>query len=815
MKILIVGGVAGGATAAARLRRLFEDAQIVMFEKDEYISYANCGLPYYIGDVIKDKQKLQVQTVAGFSKRFNVDVRTKNEVTAVDRKNNEVTVKDLNTGKVYKESYDKLILSCGAKPVKPNIAGLSESDNVFVLRNIPDTYKIKDYIVNKGVKKAVVIGGGFIGVEMAENLKESGIDVTIVEKLPQVLRQLDYEMAQLVHQELSVNGVGLILGDGISAFADKGKTVVTENGNKIATDMTVLAIGVTPENTLAKGAGIKLGARGHVEVTDNFNVYDETGSVDDNVFAIGDMIEVTNALDGSEYAVPLAWGANRQGRIVADYISGKKIKKSTIAGASVLKVFDLIVASTGANETTLKQKNIGFTAIHAHRANHAGYYPNSSNIALKMLYDEKTGKIFGAQAVGREGTEKRIDVLSTVMRLNGTAYDLSDLELCYAPPFSSAKDPVNILGYIAEDIADGVYKTIHHDQIDEIVSKGGLLLDVRTPLEYDNGHIEGSVNLELDQLRNNIDKLPKSKEAPLYVTCQVGQRAYYGIRVLRGLGYNNIYNLTGGYATYKAYKYKPTVTVIENKDGGDTQMVNNIKEIDVTGLQCPGPLMATYKALNETAVGDTLKVIATDSGFGADIENWCKTNGHTLLEMKAEKGKYIATVQKGGKEKNNVSGNCDQKNASIVVFSGNLDKVLASMIIAQGAAAQGKDVTMFFTFWGLNALRKDNKVKVKKNAIEKMFGAMMPRGANRLPLSNMNMAGMGSKMIKGIMKKKHVDSLPEMIVKAQAAGVKMIACTMSMDLMGIKKEELIEGIGYAGVATYISHNENVGTTLFI
>lgn len=823
MKVVIVGGVAGGATAAARLRRLDEQAEITLIERDEYISYANCGLPYYIGDVIRDKEKLQVQTVGGMAKRYHIDIRVKSEVTAIDEKGKTVTVRGAD-GKEYALAYDKLILSCGAKPIKPNIEGLNDAENVFTLRNIPDTYRIKDYVAENRARRAVVIGGGFIGVEMAENLKNIGVEVTLVEKMPQVLKTLDYEMAQLVHRELCARGIELILGDGIKAFTNNGKSVVLESGKKLETDMTVLAIGVAPENTLAAGAGFDLGARGHLVVDERFNVKRNGAAVTD-VFAIGDMIQVINPLDRQPYAVPLAWGANRQGRLVADCIVGRKIKKSAIVGASVLKVFSLTAASVGATEAMLKAKNIAYTAIHAHRANHASYYPDSSNIALKLLFDRETGRIYGAQAVGQEGTEKRIDVISTAMRLNGTAFDLSDVELCYAPPYSSAKDPVNILGYIAENVAEGMYRMAYAEEMDKIAEQGGYILDVRTPFEFENGHLKGAVNLQLDTLRSNLDQLPTDKNTPIYVNCQVGLRAYLAIRILAANGYQNLFNVSGGYLTYRAYQYVPTVShsvgkrdVNSNCDSGacgrDSQR-ESVKEIDVTGLQCPGPLMATYQAINAIAVGEKLRVTATDSGFACDIENWCATNGHTLQGIDSTGGKYVASIVKGGEKSCCSLGVGEQKNATMVVFSGALDKVLASMIIAQGAAAQGKDVTMFFTFWGLNALRKAKKVRVKKTAKEKMFGKMMPRGAEKLPLSNMNMGGMGQRMIKGIMREKHVDSLSVMIEKAKAAGVRMIACTMSMDLMGIKKEELIDGIEYAGVATYIAKNENVGTTLFI
>lgn len=552
MKIIIVGGVAGGATAAARLRRISEDYQIIVMEKDEYISYANCGLPYYIGGVISDRRKLQVQTVKSMAHRFNLDIRVKHEVISIDKRNKKVTVKSLIDGATYEESYDKLILSCGAKPIIPDLPGYNPGF-VFTLRNIPDTYRIKDYIDNNGVNKAVVIGGGFIGVEMAENLRELGIMVTLVEKMNQVLRPLDFEMAQIIHGELESNGINLILGDGISAF--EGKNVKLESGKVIESDMTILAIGVTPENSLARQANLASGERGHLKVTEDFRVYSGENPEKD-IYAVGDMIEVINPLDDTPYFVPLAWGANRQGRLVADSVSGMKIKKSRILGANVIKVFGLTAASVGANENMLKQKGIKYHAIHSHRANHASYYPDWSTLTIKLLFCPETGRIFGAQAVGKEGTEKRIDIIAAVMRLNGTAYDLSDIEICYAPPYSSAKDPVNILGYIAENVMNKVFKLARHDEMESIVENGGVLLDVRTPQEFLNGHIKGSINIELDSLRENIDKIPAGKDDPIYVTCQVGLRAYLAINILRSHGFTNLYNLTGGYTTYRYHAYK-------------------------------------------------------------------------------------------------------------------------------------------------------------------------------------------------------------------------------------------------------------------
>ncbi|HOO22726.1 MAG TPA: FAD-dependent oxidoreductase [Clostridia bacterium] len=555
MKIAIVGGAAGGATAAARLRRISEEYEIVMFEKDAFISYASCGLPYFIGGVIKDRDDLEVQTPADMKTRFNIDVRTNSLVAAIDVNEKVLTVRDLKSARDYRESFDKILLSCGAKPIVPPIKGIDKAKNVFTLRTIPDTMNIKSFIENNKAKKAVVVGGGFIGVEMAENLRETGLDVTLIEKTAQALAQFDFEMAQIAHREMENNGVAVILNDGVSEFADEGKIVVLDSQRQIECDIAILCIGVAPENTLAKDAGIKLGQKGHLVTDKNFNVFLENGEKLQDIYAIGDMIEVINGVDNTPYAVPLAWGANRQGRLVADAISGREIREQKILGNSVLKIFNLTAAAVGMNERTLKAKNIDFTAAHAHRGNHAGYYPGASNIALKLLFDKDSGKIYGAQGVGGAGTEKRIDLIGAVMRLGGTIYDLAAMEVCYAPPFSSAKDPVNILGYIAENIAEGAYKPVFHYEID-YVAKDCVVLDVRAPFEYNRGHIENALNVNIDELREKADLLPDDKNEPVYIYCQVGLRGYLAANILRSMGYNNIYNLSGGYITYKSYKYE-------------------------------------------------------------------------------------------------------------------------------------------------------------------------------------------------------------------------------------------------------------------
>ena len=823
-KILIIGGVAGGATAAARLRRLNEEDQIILFERDEYISFANCGLPYYIGNVIKQRENLLVQTVEGMSKLFNIDVRVFNEVTGIDTKEKTVSVRNTQTNMTYTETYDVLVLSPGAKAIQPPIAGIKEASNLFVLRNLPDTDAIYNFINNHKPKTAVVVGGGFIGLEMAENLTERGIKVTVVEKMPQVMAPLDFEMAQLVHQELNIHGVELILGDGVMSFANQGRNINLESGKMLTTDMIILAIGVAPESSLAKAAGLALGPRGHIVTTDQMRTLDTTtNEVNNDVYAIGDAIQVKDFVSNTDTAIALAWGANRQGRIVADVINGIDNRFNGSLGTSAIKLFNLIVASTGNNQRTLDNKKIPNVAIHATRGNHASYYPNATNIVMKLCFNPETGEILGAQAIGQEGTEKRIDVIATAIKLKAKVTQLADLELSYAPPFSSAKDPANILGYIAENFLNNYYKLTYVQEIDQLEKAGAYFLDVRTPIEYSTGHFKGSINIDVEELRDRINEIDVSKDTPIYVNCQTGHRSYVAIMILRRFGFINLYNVSGGYITYKAYKYQLNTKtimspVIEQTDDTTGKIKAEVHEIDVSGMQCPGPLLATYKAVQDADQGDKVRITATDPGYTNDVENWCRTNGHTLASLKIDKNRYIAEIIKGSKT---TSGSSDsivnnaQENATIVLFSGELDKAIAAMIIAQGAAAQGKNVTIFFTFWGLNALRKSSHAPVSKNFIEKMFGFMMPKGSKKLPLSNMNMLGMGPQMIKSIMKKKNVDQLDVMMSNAQGLGIKFIACTMSMDLMGIKKEELLDNIEYGGVGTYISSNENVGTTLFI
>lgn len=822
-KVLIVGGVAGGASAAARLRRIDENAEIILFEKGSYISFANCGLPYYIGNVITDRSKLLLQTPEAMKKRFNIDVRVNSEVVSIDKTNKKITVKS-SDDTTYEESYDELILSPGSSPLKPPIPGI-DSPNIFTIWNIPDTDAIKEYVEKEQIKNTAIIGGGFIGIEMAENLHELGIKVTIIEMANQVMAPVDYEMAQFIHRHMESKGVELILGDGVKEFTqtETGTKVVTGQGKEIPADMVILSIGVRPNSQLAKDAGLDIGARGGIVVDEYLKTSDP------NVWAVGDAIQVTDYINNVDTMVPLAGPANKQGRMVANNICGGKEKYKGTQGTSVAKVFDLTVSTTGTNEKILQRlgKIYGkdYLSIHLHPGSHAGYYPGSETIHLKLIFSPDTGKILGAQAVGGEGVEKRIDVIATAIRFGATVDDLKELELSYAPPYSSAKDPVNMAGFTASNILSGDMSVIQYNEVESLDLNENIILDLRTPAERTLGYIPNSINIPVDELRDNLDKLDKTKTIIAY--CAVGVRAWIGVNILQRNGFKTK-NLTGGYTTYSnAYFNVPDkVSYPDNTVGDDKEAESKNKQIvkiDARGLQCPGPIMQVYNAVQSISKGDIIEIKATDMGFCADIEAWCRRTKNTLLKTETENNVTTVCIMKG-EESTDVAGAAalcstnsmpQYNDKTMIVFSGDLDKALASFIIANGAASMGRKVTMFFTFWGLNVLRKDESISVNKSFIEKMFGFMMPRGSKKLKLSKMNMGGMGTKMMRAVMKNKNVSSLEDLIKQAMANGVEMIACTMSMDVMGITKEELIDGVKLAGVANYLGAAEESDVNLFI
>lgn len=814
MNYLIIGGVAGGATVAARLRRMDEKANIILFERGKYVSYANCGLPYYIGDTINNREKLFVQTAKGFTDRFRIDIRTEQEVTAIRPDKKEVEIKNLSTGETYTETYDKLVLSPGAEPLRPSIEGIG-SKKIFTLRNVPDTDTIKNYVNTENPKRAIVVGGGFIGLEMAENLHDLGIQVDVVEMANQVMAPLDFSMAAIVHRQLTDKGVGLHLEDGVSRFEEKdgGVTVHLRSGKQIATDMVLLSIGVRPETKLAKDAGLAIGERGGITVND----YMQTS--DANIYALGDAVEVRHLVTGQPALIPLAGPANKQGRIVADNIVfGNKEKYPGSIGTSIAKVFDLTVAAAGANAKLLQRNNIPYISSYTHGASHAGYYPGAVPLSIKILFAPENGKLLGAQIVGFNGVDKRIEMLAQVIQRGGTVHDLAELEHAYAPPYSSAKDPVNMAGFVAENILNKKSRIILWRELAELPADT-IRIDVRTHDEYKLGTIPGFINIPVDELREHLDELPKEK--PIVVTCAVGLRGYLAYRILVQNGFKHVRNLSGGYKTWSVatapikeiVSHKPEIPESTSYGNSDSQI--NLLKVDACGLMCPGPVMQLKKNYKALKIGEQLQITATDQAFGKDVTSWCKMTGAELVALENKNGVVAATIRKQEKTASCEISRNNADNKTLIVFSDDLDKALASFVIANGAASTGKKVTMFFTFWGLNVIKKQHKPTVTKDIFGKMFGWMLPTHSGKLKLSKMNMGGAGSWMMRLIMKRKRIDSLESLIQQAIDNGVEMIACTMSMDVMGVQKEELMDNVTLGGVASYLERAEEANVNLFI
>lgn len=534
-KIIIVGGVAGGATAAARIRRLDEQAEIIVFERSGFVSYANCGLPYYIGGVIQDKEELTLQTPENFLERFRIDVRVRHEVTALHPDKKTVSVKNLKTGEEFEENYDKLLLSPGARPVQPNLPGVG-IDNLFTLRTVEDTLRIREFVLKEKPKSAVLAGGGYIGLEVAENLRELGMDVTIVQRPNQVLNPLDYEMATFVHAKMREKGIHLMLGHSVEGFEQK-------DGEPLKTDMVILAIGVAPDTRLAKDAGISLGIKNSIVVNERM----ETSAPD--IYAVGDAVEVHHRITGQKALISLAGPANKQGRIAADNICGGNSSYKGSQGSSVIKIFDMTVATTGLNEQAAKQAGIDCDKVYLSPSSHASYYPGGTMMTMKVLFEKETFRLLGAQIIGYDGVDKRIDVLATAMAAGMSALELQDLDLAYAPPYSSAKDPVNMAGFMIDNIETGTLKQFFWDEVGELPDDGSVvLLDTRTTEEYGRGHINGFVNIPLDELRERIGEIRRG--LPVYVMCQSGLRSYLSCRILAQNGFD-CYNFSGGYRLYE------------------------------------------------------------------------------------------------------------------------------------------------------------------------------------------------------------------------------------------------------------------------
>lgn len=820
MKYVIVGGVAGGATAAARIRRNTEKADIILFERGDYISYANCGLPYYIGNVITERERLFVQTPEAFGKRFRVDVRTRSEVTEVNLQKKTVTVRT-SDGDTYVEAYDKLLLSPGASPVRPPLPGIG-SEGIFTLRNVNDTDRIKTYMQQHAVKRAVIVGGGFIGLEMAENLHHAGAEVAVVEMADQVMGPVDYSMAALVHEHLLQKGVKLYLKQAVESFEPgrNGITVRFQSGISLDADLVLLSIGVRPETSLAQKAGLKIGEARGIWVDEYLQTSDAS------VYAVGDAIEYPHPITGKPWLNYLAGPANRQARIVADnMVFGNKVKYEGAVGTSIAKVFDQTVASTGLAAKRLKQMNVPYLSATIHSASHAGYYPGSSQTDIKIVFSPTDGRLYGAQIVGYEGVDKRIDAYALVIKHHGTVYDLMEVEHAYAPPFSSAKDPVAVSGYVAGNILCGKMTPLYWRELRDADLTKVTLVDVRTADEYALGHIDGALNIPLDDLRERIGEIPSDR--PVYVYCGVGLRGYLASNILKENGYGDVRNLIGGIKTYKAataeVKLPGTGESEEDKarcacNAPATDGSEHSKTIcvDACGMQCPGPVLRLKKEMEKLLPGQRLEITATDAGFSRDAESWCRMTGNRIVEVSSHAGKYKVVVEKATScAAEAVRQEPEGKGKTFILFSDDLDKTLATFVLANGAAATGQKVTVFFTFWGLNAIKKVAKPSVKKDAFGKMFGWMMPSDSSKLGLSKMNMGGIGAKMMRHVMKRRGVDSLESLRQQAIDNGVEFIACQMSMDVMGVKKEELLDNVTVGGVATYMDRAETSNLNMFI
>jgi NADPH-dependent 2,4-dienoyl-CoA reductase/sulfur reductase-like enzyme/peroxiredoxin family protein/rhodanese-related sulfurtransferase/TusA-related sulfurtransferase len=849
-KYLIVGGVAAGMSAAARLRRLEENAEIIVFEKGGEVSYANCGLPYYIGDVITQRDNLLLQTPESFRRRFNVEVRIRHEVLSVDSAAKCIRVKDLATGREFEECYDGLLLAPGGSPVKPPIPG-ADHPAVRTLWTIPDTDAIRALVDQGGVKTALLVGAGFIGLEMAENLHARGIRVIVVEMANQAMNLVDFEMAALVHRELRAKGIELHLEDAVTALEPAGPGSVTarlKSGLSIRADLVMLSIGVKPNTGFLAGSGIALSPRGHIVVDQHLR----TSAAE--VYAAGDAIEVVNPISGKKTAIPLAGPANKQGRIAAGNLSGKVPGSyGGTLGTAIAKVFDLDVGMTGATDKFCQAEGIPFQSVIVHPNDHAGYYPGATALTLKLTFAPGTRRVLGAQAVGYAGVDKRIDVIATAIMGAMTVDDLTEFEHAYAPPYSSAKDPVNMAGFTAQNVLDGLVQSTTWDAVQAAGAQQAgasqpLLLDVRTPEEFATGSIAGARNIPLDSLRERIGELPADRK--LTVFCKVGLRGYLACRILSAHGVSDCANLSGGYETYllattphlnptdifrESQGPGSTVRAVSSasQESGSTSEGTNVAsqgatpalpntslalaktiKVDACGLQCPGPILRLKQEMDRLAIGEVLSIRASDPGFYVDAPSWARTTGNLLREISIDKGIVTAVIEKGGELQ--VLAPSGGNDKTMVVFSGDLDKTIASFIIANGALAMGRKVTMFFTFWGLNALRKPQKVSgLGKNLIEAAFGMMMPRGSRKMSLSRMSMGGIGGVLIRGIMKSKNVPALEEMMASAIKGGARIVACQMSMELMGIRREELIDGVEIGGVASYLEASEQADNNLFI
>ncbi|GIG54104.1 FAD-dependent oxidoreductase [Demequina activiva] len=835
MKIVVVGGVAAGASVAARARRLDETAQIIVLERGHHVSFANCGLPYHVGEVITERSRLILQTPESLREALDLDVRLGTEVIAIDRSSRTVALRDTDTGEETTESYDALALCMGAEAVRPPLPGI-DHPTVHVLRRIGDMDRIKARLDaalaaqragRRGVVRAVVVGAGYIGLEMAENLHHRGVKVDVVELSDQILPPVDHEIAAPVEQHLTARGIGLHLSTAAAAFRplsgeggdgeqDERVAVELDSGTTIDADLVILAAGVKPAVALAAEAGLELGPRGGIAVDTHMRTSDP------HVWAAGDAVETPHPVLPGTHLNPLAGPANRQARVAAENICGRDTEYRSTQGTSIVKVFDMVAGGTGATARQLDAAGVAYRVVHLHPSGHAGYYPGTAMMHIKLLFAPTDGRVLGAQACGFDGVDKRLDLFAMAIRAGLTVYDLEEQELAYAPPFGSAKDPVNMAGFVAANVLRGDL-SLWYAQDYPAGTAGTRLVDVRTPEEYDLWHIPGAQSVPLATLRDAIADWDRTTPVRLY--CAVGFRSYLAHRILVQTGFEDVATLSGGSTTFKHVHHggesseaqPPMESYAEHVSVASAvaAATGALTDLDCTGLACPGPIMRLAAAMRTADAGDEIRVTVSDPGFALDGPAWASKNGHTLVSMEPQGPGYVATFRKGGTAPVTSSSAPGPAKTSMVVFSGDLDKVLAAFIIANGALAMGQDVSMFFTFWGLNALRREDPPPRERTAMERMFGAMMPRGADKLTLSQMHMAGAGTAMIRRVMRQHDVQPLPELVAAAQAGGARLIGCTMTMDLLGIAQSDLIEGVELGGVATFLGEAQESGSTLFI
>ncbi|WP_269524354.1 FAD-dependent oxidoreductase [Coraliomargarita parva] len=810
-RIVIIGGVAGGASAAARARRLDEEAQITLIERGPDVSFANCGLPYHIGGEIEDRSKLSVQTPDSLKAQLAIDVRARTEAVSIDRAAKTVQIRNLETGKEEDMAYDKLILSPGASPLKPPLEGI-DLPGIHTLRNLQDMDRIKE--AASAAQRVLVIGAGFIGLEMAEQLVHLDKQVTLVELVDQVLPQMDPEMVRIVQQELMDNGVNLLLGDGISGFA-KGEGSALQaklnSGKSINADLVLLSIGVRPESGLAKDAGLELGQRGHIKT----NAYMQTS--DPDIYAVGDVSENIDPILEGPAAIPLGGPANRQGRTAADHIINGDLARPYPGsiGTAIVRVFDISAGVTGHTEKRLKQLGIDYDKTIVTDYNHASYFPGATHLTLKLLWEKSTGRVLGGQANGYEGVDKRLDVLATAIKGKLTIQDLEHLELAYAPPFGSAKDPINTAGFSANNITSGAV-TPAYDLPDPATVQ---LVDVRPQAMVELKPIPGAKNIPYPELRKRLDELDRSK--PVVTICALGKMSYFAARVLSQNGFDVKAHVGGWKVAEQPESPTSTETTMSDNSASNPPAAGSSETVslDCTGMACPGPILRVKAAAAELKPGQVLEVRASDAGFKNDLPAFCKANGYECISVEKDKGIVVGRLQQTGSTPATAAPSAvasNGKGSTIVVFSGELDKAMASFVIANGAVAMGGKATLFFTFWGLNVLRKDRAPVIpEKSFMDKMFGWMLPRGVHKLPLSKMHMGGMGTKMMKDRMAAKKLPNLPDLMQTAKEAGIRLVACTMSMEAMGIREEELIDGVELGGVAEYLGAASETNANLFI